>query len=68
MVRLYLQVAQMYQDAPRGEARRDAILRATLEVIAAHGTDGVTHRAVAARAGVPLSATTYWVSSRDDLL
>ena len=68
MVRLYLQVAQMYQDAPRGEARRDAILRATLEVIAAHGTDGVTHRAVAARAGVPLSATTYWFSSRDDLL
>ncbi len=68
MVRLYLEVAQMYQDAPRGEARRDAILRATLEVIAAHGTDGVTHRAVAALAGVPLSATTYWFSSRDELL
>ena len=58
----------MYQDAPRGEARREAILRATLAVIAAHGTDGVTHRAVAAEAGVPLSATTYWFSSREELL
>jgi TetR/AcrR family transcriptional regulator, regulator of biofilm formation and stress response len=61
-------MAQTYQSAPRGEARREAILRATLGVIAAHGTDGVTHRAVAAAAGVPLSATTYWFSSRDDLL
>jgi TetR/AcrR family transcriptional regulator, regulator of biofilm formation and stress response len=57
----------MYQ-APKGEARREAILRATLSVIAAHGTDGLTHRAVAAEAGVPLSATTYWFSSRDELL
>lgn len=58
----------MYQEAPRREARREAILRATLSVIAARGTDGVTHRAVAAEAGVPLSATTYWFSSRDELL
>lgn len=58
----------MYQKAPRGEARREAILRATLSVIAAHGTDGVTHRAVAAEAGVPLSATTYWFESREALL
>jgi TetR/AcrR family transcriptional regulator, regulator of biofilm formation and stress response len=58
----------MYQRAPRGEARREAILRATLSVIAAHGTDGVTHRAVAAEARVPLSATTYWFDSRDELL
>ena len=68
MVRLYQPMAQTYQNAPRGEARREAILRATLDVIAAHGTDGVTHRAVAAAAGVPLSATTYWFSSRDELL
>ena len=61
-------MAQKYQSAPRGEARREAILKATLDVIAAHGTDGVTHRAVAAAAGVPLSATTYWFSSRDELL
>ena len=48
MVRLYQLMAQTYQNAPRGEARREAILRATLDVIAAHGTDGVTHRAIAA--------------------
>lgn len=58
----------MYQKAPRGEARREAILKATLSVIADHGTDGVTHRAVAAEAGVPLSATTYWFGSREELL
>ena len=57
----------MYQP-PRGEARREAILRATVALIGARGTDAVTHRAVAAEAGVPLSATTYWFSSRDDLL
>jgi TetR/AcrR family transcriptional regulator, regulator of biofilm formation and stress response len=68
VVRLYQPMAQTYQNAPRGEARREAILQATLDVIAAHGTDGVTHRAVAAAAGVPLSATTYWFTSRDDLL
>jgi DNA-binding transcriptional regulator YbjK len=61
-------MAQTYQRAPRGEARREALLRATLDVIAGHGADGVTHRAVAAAAGVPLSATTYWFSSRDELL
>ena len=53
---------------PRGEARREAILRATLALIGEHGANAVTHRAVAAEAGVPLSATTYWFSSRDELL
>jgi DNA-binding transcriptional regulator YbjK len=37
-------------------------------VIGRHGADAVTHRAVAAEAGLPLSATTYWFSSRDELL
>lgn len=55
-------------NVPRGEARREAILRATLAVIGEHGADAVTHRAVAAQAGLPLSATTYWFSSRDELL
>lgn len=44
------------------------MLRATLELIGEHGTDAVTHRAVAERAGVPLSATTYYFASREDLL
>lgn len=37
-------------------------------MIGEHGADSVTHRAVAAEAGLPLSATTYWFSSRDELL
>ena len=53
---------------PRGEARRDAILRATLALIGERGPDAVTHRAVAQRAGLPLSATTYWFASKEDLL
>ena len=55
----------MYQ---KGEERREAILRATLRVIGAHGADAVTHRAVAAEAGVPLSATTYYFDSKEQLL
>ena len=55
-------------NVPRGEARRQAILRATLALIGERGSDAVTHRAVAERAELPLSATTYWFSSKDDLL
>jgi DNA-binding transcriptional regulator YbjK len=55
----------MYQ---KGEQRREAILRATLRLIGAHGADAVTHRAVAAEAGVPLSATTYYFDSKEQLL
>jgi DNA-binding transcriptional regulator YbjK len=55
----------MYQ---KGERRREEILRATLRVIGAHGADAVTHRAVAAEAGVPVSATTYYFASKDELL
>jgi len=55
----------MYQ---KGERRREEILRATLRVIGARGADAVTHRAVAQEAGVPLSATTYYFASKDELL
>jgi DNA-binding transcriptional regulator YbjK len=55
-------------NVPKGAARREHILRATLELIGAHGSDAVTHRAVAERAGLPLSATTYWFASKDELL
>jgi DNA-binding transcriptional regulator YbjK len=55
-------------NVPKGSARREHILRATLELIGEHGTDAVTHRAVAERAGLPLSATTYWFESKDELL
>lgn len=55
-------------NVPKGAARREHILRATIELIGEHGSDAVTHRAVAERAGVPLSATTYWFDSKEELL
>lgn len=55
----------MYQ---KGERRREEILRATLRLIGARGVDSITHRAVAEEAGVPLSATTYYFASKDQLL
>jgi TetR/AcrR family transcriptional regulator, regulator of biofilm formation and stress response len=53
--------------APRGIARRDAILRAAIELIGEQGPDALTHRAVADRAGLSLSATTYWFSSKEEI-
>jgi TetR/AcrR family transcriptional regulator, regulator of biofilm formation and stress response len=55
-------------NVPKGEARREAILRATLAIVGTRGADAVTHRAVAERAGLPLSATTYWFASKEELL
>ena len=55
-------------NVPKGAARRDPILRATLELIGERGPDAVTHRAVAERAGLPLAATTYWFESKEQLL
>jgi DNA-binding transcriptional regulator YbjK len=48
--------------------RREAILDAALKVIAERGTEEVTHRSVAAAAGVPLGSTTYYFASRDELV
>jgi DNA-binding transcriptional regulator YbjK len=54
--------------APPAEGRAADILDAALRVIAAEGAESVTHRSVAAEAGVPLGSTTYYFASRDDLL
>jgi TetR/AcrR family transcriptional regulator, regulator of biofilm formation and stress response len=48
--------------------RREAILDAALAVIAERGTEEVTHRSVAAEAGVALGSTTYYFASRDELV
>jgi TetR/AcrR family transcriptional regulator, regulator of biofilm formation and stress response len=48
--------------------RRAALLRAASELAAEVGAGSVTHRAVAARAGVPLSTTSYFFSSIDELV
>lgn len=50
------------------ELRRQEILDAAMRVVVRDGVRGVRHRAVAAEAGVPLSATTYYFKDIDDLL
>ncbi|WP_405138431.1 TetR/AcrR family transcriptional regulator [Nocardia sp. NBC_01388] len=51
-----------------GQARRTALLEAAVEVIAEGGVVAATHRAIASRAGVPLSTTSYFFASIDELL
>lgn len=50
------------------EQRRQDILDAAMRIVVRDGLRGVRHRAVAAEAGVPLSATTYYFKDIDDLL
>lgn len=52
----------------RGEERRQVLIEATLRIIEEDGLEGVTHRRVAEAAGVPLAATTYYFSSKEDLM
>ncbi|MEQ8800836.1 MAG: TetR family transcriptional regulator, partial [Haliea sp.] len=52
----------------RGEQARQLILEATLRVIARGGHRSITHRAVAAEAGINLSLVNYYFRGLDDLL
>jgi DNA-binding transcriptional regulator YbjK len=52
----------------RGSEKRALIIEATAQLVMELGFSAVGHRAVAERAGVPLSATTYYFRSLDDLL
>ena len=58
-------------DSPRRrrdpQARRNAIVLAAAELIVEVGVDAITHRMVAARAEVPLGATTQYFDTLDDL-
>jgi DNA-binding transcriptional regulator YbjK len=54
--------------AEASESVRDAIVAATVEIVARDGVAGVTHRRVAERAGVSLSSTTWHYASKDDIL
>lgn len=60
--------AALRQRRPRGEASRQAILEATLELIAREGIHAVTHRAIAATGGMALASTTYFFASLQQLL
>lgn len=53
---------------PKGERRRRSLLEATLRVIARGGVEAVTHRRVAAEAGVSHGTTTYHFASRDEII
>ncbi|MDR1825549.1 MAG: TetR family transcriptional regulator [Bifidobacteriaceae bacterium] len=53
---------------PDGEAKRLQILDAAVKVFGAGGSAALTHRSVAAAAGVPLGSTTYYFKGRDDLV
>jgi DNA-binding transcriptional regulator YbjK len=48
--------------------RRDVLLDAAIETVAAHGMRGLTHRAVDEAAGLPTGSTSNLFRSRDDLL
>ncbi|MFS0828313.1 TetR/AcrR family transcriptional regulator [Pseudomonas phoenicis] len=50
------------------EQRRQQILDAAMRIVVRDGVRGVRHRAVAAEAQVPLSATTYYFKDIEDLL
>ena len=52
----------------RSRRRREALLRATIELLGETGVRSVTHRAVAERAGVPLASTTYYFRSVHELV
>ncbi|MFC4603595.1 TetR/AcrR family transcriptional regulator [Rhodococcus kronopolitis] len=53
---------------PKGERRRGALVDAAADLLLEGGLDAVRHRAVAARAELPLASTTYYFESLDDLV
>lgn len=60
-------MAERVHRAP-AQRRREALLRAAIEIVAESGPGAATHRAVAARAGLPPATTSYFFGSIDELL
>ncbi len=52
----------------KGERRRVELVTAAAALLRSGGFDAVRHRAVAERANLPLSSTTYYFDSLDDLI
>lgn len=52
----------------RGVEKRTVILNAAIELLLSEGLKGVTHRHVAAAAGVPVGSIGYYYSSREKLV
>jgi DNA-binding transcriptional regulator YbjK len=57
-----------HRTSAKGRHRKELLVTAARELLLEQGFTAVSHRSVAERAGVPLSATTYYFSSLDDLL
>lgn len=58
--------AQLSQE--RSRLRRERLLAAAISLFADGGARAITHRAVAARAGLPSATTTYYFESIDELI
>lgn len=57
----------MPQTTSRGARRRDALVSAAADLLLESGPTALTARAVAARAGAPLAATTYYFADQGQL-
>lgn len=53
---------------PKGERRRQALVTAAADLLLEGGFEAVRHRAVAARADLPLASTTYYFTSLGELV
>ncbi len=60
--------ASVVPSQERSRRRREALLRSAVELLSEGGARAVTHRAVAARAGVPAATTTYYFATVHDLV
>lgn len=52
----------------RGRARKQALLDTAVDLMAERGLEGLSHRSVAAHAGVPASTPGYFFASIDELV
>lgn len=63
-----MSTASVKKPRRRPGERRQQVLDGTIQVLIEDGVEGLSHRRVAKAAGVPLSATTHYYATRDDLL
>lgn len=62
------EAASRHQEAGARAPQAELILEAAVTLLARVGAAGLSHRALAEEAGVPLAATTYYFASREEIL
>ena len=62
------EAASRHQDETARAPQAELILEAAVSLLARVGSAGLSHRALAEEAGVPLAATTYYFASREEIL